>query len=74
MIMVVAHQLHGFTGFAEKAVIGNDRLLVEGSLIGSSNLAASQKSDELSPVETRMVQEPVVGVFVSTEEIFKEFA
>lgn len=71
---MIAHQLHLFAGFAQDGVIDNDGLVVQGATISPGYFAASKQKDQFSPVKARMVQEPVVGVFLGGNDIGEELA
>jgi hypothetical protein len=42
VIVMIAHQLHLFAGFAQDGVVNNDCPVAEGTLIGAGYLAARE--------------------------------
>ena len=68
----LAHQLRILPRLGQKGVIGNNHSLIERTLVGSGDLTTGQKDNELSPVEVRVIQKPIIGIFVCVDEVLKE--
>jgi hypothetical protein len=56
VIMVVAHKLHLLAGLPKKAVVGNERPILQSATIGLNNLTTGKQGDELSPVEAGVIE------------------
>ena len=71
MIKMVADQLDVFAGFGGYGIIGDQHFFFQRRILAMGNDFQRQKVDQFSLVEPLMVNESIIGVFVSLDLVFK---
>ena len=73
VVIVIAHQFHLFAGLGKHGIIHDENAIIERAAVNDGQDSVDEKGEELSPVESVMVEKPVNGVLLGIEEAAIKF-
>ena len=62
MIMMIAYKLHVLSCFVQNRIIYNEHFLIERYPVTLNKNAIGRQVNELSPIETGVIEKPVIGI------------
>jgi hypothetical protein len=68
---MVTDQFDVFAGFGRYRIIGDQQFFFQWRIFAMGNYFQRQKVDKFSPVKPLMINEPIIGVFLSIYLIFQ---